>query len=105
MTELTEGAEPIAASALADAEQPADIPIPDEMVITLRKPVSLGGETWSTLSLREPTGAEWLLWDNLTGVEANIKAISTVSAVPEPVVRQIGVRDLQQATAFLNHFF
>lgn len=105
MTELTEGAEPVVATSLIDVEQPADTAIPDEMIITLRKPVALGGETYTALSLREPTGAEWLLWDNLTGVEANIKAISTVSAVPEPVVRQIGVRDLQQATAFLNHFF
>lgn len=79
--------------------------LPDELTITLRKPVKFGDATYATLELREPTGAEWLVWDKLTGVEANIKAIATVSGLPEGAVRQIGARDLVEAGRFIDHFF
>lgn len=77
---------------------------PDNLVIPLRKPVSLASETWSELRLQEPTAAQMLLWDKLSGVEADIKAVSVVSGLPEPAVRMIGARDLIQAGRFIASF-
>lgn len=77
--------------------------IPEELVITLRKPVTLG-DTYSELRLREPTASEWMQFDKLTGVEADIKSVSIVSGVPEPAVRLIGARDLLAASRYLARF-
>lgn len=74
------------------------------LTVTLRAPIELGGATYSELKLREPTAAEWTLWDKLTGVEADIKAVSVVSGVPEGIVRQIGTRDLAKAAGFIVLF-
>lgn len=84
---------------MADEQQLAD-----ELVITLRKPVEFAGESHTQLVLREPTGAEMLQWDRLSGVEADIKAVAIVSGLPEPVVKQIGARDLIQAGRYLAAF-
>jgi hypothetical protein len=78
--------------------------LPEEKTITLRKPVTLGSETWSSLTLREPTAAEWMQFDKLSGIEADIKAISLISGVPEPAVRQIGARDIIEASKYLAGF-
>lgn len=89
------------------AQQPdADAEL-DELVITFRKPIKLGdaGPSYESMTLREPTGAEWLQWDRLTGVESNLKAIEVISGLPAPVVKQIGSRDIVRATRFLDRFF
>jgi hypothetical protein len=79
--------------------------LPEELVIDLRKPVTLGGESWSTLVLREPTGAEWIEFGKTPGVEGNIKAIALISGVPLPAVKMVGVRDLKRGTEYLDRFF
>lgn len=87
------------------AQQPdADL---DELTITFRKPIKLGdnGPVYESMTLCEPTGAQWLLWDKLTGVEANLKAIEVVANLPAPIVKQIGSRDIIRATKFLDRFF
>jgi hypothetical protein len=81
-----------------------DDDIPDELTITLRKPVELAGITYAELKLREPTAAEWQQWDKLAGVAADIKAVSIVSGVPEPVVAKIGARDLTRAARYILRF-
>jgi hypothetical protein len=78
--------------------------IPEELIITLRKPVTLGSETYSQLILREPTASEWMQFDKLTGVEADILAVATVSGVPMPAIRMIGARDLIIASRYLANF-
>lgn len=78
--------------------------IPDELVITLRKPVTLGSETYTELKLREPTAAEMLQWDKLAGTEADIKAIAIVGGIPEPAARMIGARDMLQGARYIARF-
>ncbi len=77
---------------------------PDELTLTLRKPVEFAGETYRQLVLREPTAAEWMLWDKLSGVEADTMAVSTVAGMPLPAARMIGARDLVTASRFLANF-
>lgn len=84
-----------------EPETPAQ---PDELTITLRKPVMLGSETYTALELREPTAAQWQQWDKLDGVEADIKAVAIVSGVPETAVKMIGARDLTRASRFIAGF-
>lgn len=78
--------------------------IPEELTVTLRKPVELGSITYTELKLREPTADEWEQFDKLTGVSADIKALAIVSGVPEPAVRKIGARDLRKGSKFVASF-
>ncbi len=82
----------------------ASTDVPDELVITLRKPVTLGSETYTQLQLREPTAAEWEQWDKLDGVALDIKAVSVVSGVPLPAVQKIGARDLVIGARYIARF-
>ncbi len=79
------------------------VDIPDELVISLRKPVTLG-ETFTELTLREPTGAQMVEIDKLEGWAADIKAIALVSGLPEPAVKMIGARDIRTASKYLGSF-
>lgn len=78
---------------------------PEELVITLRRPVQLGDITYRELKLREPTAAEWAQWGGMTGPEADIKAVAIVSGLPEAVIRKIGVRDVTRAAGYIAGFF
>jgi hypothetical protein len=78
---------------------------PDELVITLRAPVTLGTETYSQLCLREPNAGEMIKLDKVSGWTANVKAISLISGVPELAVIKIGERDAQRAAEYLGRFF
>ncbi|RSU46345.1 phage tail assembly protein [Sphingomonas sp. S-NIH.Pt15_0812] len=80
-------------------DQPAD-----ELRVTLRKPITLGSQTYADLLLREPTAAEWQQWHRLEGVDADIMAISVVSGVPRPVIERIGTRDLLTAARYIARF-
>ncbi len=75
-----------------------------ERTITLRKPVVLG-ETYTELRLREPTATEWRAFDHLSGAAADMKAVATITGLPDVVVRQIGIRDLRTAARWLGRFF
>lgn len=77
---------------------------PGELLITLRKPVSLGGETYAVLRLREPTGDEVAQVESLSGTAADVMAISLIAGVPRSAVVQIGARDLVQAGEYIGAF-
>lgn len=86
-------------------ERAATPSLPDELTITLRKPVEHAGISYATMTLREPTGAQWLEWDKLDGLDRNLTAITVISGMPKPAVAKIGVRDLREAQDYLNAFF
>ena len=83
--------------AMADA-------MPDTRTLTLRKPVPFLDETVSTLDLREPRAGEMLQWAHLSGIEANIVAVSVVSGRPVSVIGQLVARDIIAAAEFVNAF-
>jgi hypothetical protein len=84
---------------------PADATPPDELVITLSKPVILGPLSCTELRLREPTGAEMIAVQAKEDWDHDCALIALVAGVPEPLVVKIGVADLYKARRFLNHFF
>ncbi|WP_174296537.1 phage tail assembly protein [Sphingomonas bacterium] len=79
-------------------------PIPDELVVHLRRPVRLGEVVYTELRLHEPTAADWTAFAKLSGVEGDVKAVSVIAAVPEAAVRQIGARDLLSAARYIGRF-
>lgn len=82
----------------------AAIEIPDQLTVNLRKPVSLGEETYDRLELREPTAAEWSQFDKVDGVDGDVLAISIISGVPRAAVAKIGTRDLLVGARYLARF-
>lgn len=78
--------------------------IPEQLVITLRKPVTLGDITYTELRLREPTVGEMIELGADEGWKADAKAIALISGVPEPAVRNLGVRDGKRASGYLARF-
>ncbi|MDR3408472.1 MAG: phage tail assembly protein [Methylovirgula sp.] len=85
---------------IAQIEQPSD-----ELLIMLKKPVILGGETYTEMRLREPTGAEMIACDTKRGWEHDVAVIALISGIPEPAAIKIGAGDLNRARKFLDHFF
>lgn len=79
--------------------------IPEQLIITLRKPVTLGDITYTELRLREPTVGEMIELGADEGWKADAKAIALISGVPEPAVRNLGVRDGKRAAEYLGRFF
>jgi hypothetical protein len=81
---------------------------PENKVITLRKPVTLKGDTVTTsvLELREPTVDELDRASQAgeTGYASNAALISFVAAVPLQVARSLGKRDYEEAVAYLTGF-
>lgn len=78
--------------------------LPETLTIPLREPLKLGEQSYAVLELREPTAAEMMQWDKLSGVEADARAISLVSGWPEPVVKQLRARDFIRASKFVASF-
>ncbi len=83
----------------------AEEAIPEELTITFRKEIVHASQTFTHIKLHEPTAGQWEEWDKLEGVAASRKAIATVAAVPEAVIKQMLVRDFRRATDYLNRFF
>ena len=77
--------------------------LPDQLTITLRKPVTLG-ETFTELRLTEPTGAQMLEIDKYRGVEADLMSLAIVSGIPLPAVKMIGARDIRAGSLYLASF-
>ncbi len=78
--------------------------LPEEKTITLRKPVSLGSETYTELRLREPTAGEWVQFSKYEAIEQDLMAVAVVSGVPRPALEKIGSRDLKEAAKFVANF-
>lgn len=80
--------------------------IPDELIIALRKPITLGEVVYDKLSLREPTAGE--LEKASTAATSNLGAImnliSAVAKVPRRVVESLGQRDFKEVSDFLDSF-
>ena len=80
---------------------------PDELVITLRKPVVVGDQVCDTLNLREPTAGEFEKFAKLASTNAAgaiLALISWVSGVAPPIVQKIPVRDMTRASEYLMGF-
>lgn len=74
----------------------------EQLVITLRKPVTLGEDSFSCLVLREPTGGEFLDITAVTGTTSDIVAVSRVAGVPQAVVRKIGAGHVLQGARWVG---
>ncbi len=73
-----------------------------EKTIKLRKPVVLGGVTYETLDLREPTAKELDKASRETSdVSAAICLISIVAKVPRGAIDNLCQRDFKECSDFL----
>lgn len=81
---------------------------PDTKTISLRKPITLKGDTVTTssLDLREPTVDELdrCAMVGETGYASNAALIAFVAGVPLPVARALGKRDYEEAVQYLTGF-
>lgn len=76
----------------------------EDLVITLPRPIDGAAGPVAQLVIREPTAAEILQWDKLSGAEADIKAISVVSGVPPSVVEKLPARAFYRAARRIGAF-
>ncbi|QJD91806.1 phage tail assembly protein [Duganella dendranthematis] len=84
---------------------------PDEITITLRKPVTVGktaksdGVTYDSLDLREPNAGELeKASKSATDIGVVLNLISLVAKVPRAVAEGLCQRDLKEASDFLARF-
>jgi hypothetical protein len=81
--------------------------LPEQLTLTLRKPITLGGDTIETLELREPNAAEYKKFTKQASsdpVGAMVALIAMVSGVAPPIIDRIGVRDMNAAGEYLMAF-
>lgn len=77
----------------------------EPLIIILGKPIDgPGGVVVTELAIVEPTAAQIAQWDKLTGVEADVMAISVVAGVPKAVVEKLPARAFYQAARRIGAF-
>jgi hypothetical protein len=78
----------------------------DQKVINLRKAVKLGDDTYTSITLREPTAGELerATRDGRAGLTVAIDLIAMVAAVPRKVIEGITGRDLREASDYIEGF-
>ena len=77
------------------------------MQIKLLKPVTYGGQTYETITLREPVARDLVLMEKHanTEIERAVWLISTLANVPIDVVYDFSMPDLKQAQGAITPFF
>ncbi|KMN32084.1 hypothetical protein VI26_18115 [Chromobacterium sp. LK1] len=82
--------------------------VPDELTLTLRKPIDFGGEQIHVLELREPTLDELEKFSKEYQKNGHIAGskflISLVSGHPVAAIGRIGARDYKAAEEYLANF-
>lgn len=77
----------------------------EQKVISLRKAIKFGEETYTSITLREPTAGEVKRsMDTGEGMGQLVALISAVAAVPFQVVEKMGFRDFKEAAAYVALF-
>lgn len=84
------------------------VELPDELELTLHKPVKVGDILYENITITEPIASQidrFSLDVNKFGaVSAQIKLISAVSKTPEAAIRQLAARDYKKAAEFVSAF-
>jgi hypothetical protein len=81
--------------------------VPDEMTITLRKPIVLQDRTISEITLSEPTAMQIQQVAKRAASDpagSNILLVSLVSGLTEPEVGKIKISDLNKGLKYLQVF-
>lgn len=76
----------------------------EDLTLTLAKPIDGPVGAIGQIVIREPTAAEIMQWDKLTGAEADVKAISVVAGVPMSVVEKLPARIFYRAARRIGAF-
>jgi hypothetical protein len=81
--------------------------LPDSKTIILRQPVVVGDQSYDSLDLREPTAGDFEKMTKLSASNpagALLQLIADVSGVALPIIKKIGVRDMNEAGEYLMGF-
>lgn len=77
----------------------------EELLLTLRKPVTLGTETWAELRLTEPTAGQLIRAGKAASPIEQVAALLHLNAaVPMAVVDRLAQRDFMAAADFFGRF-
>lgn len=85
--------------------KPEEPGLDEDLVIVFKKPIDgVAGQPIASIVIREPTAGEMLQWDRLSGVEADVKAISVVAGIPPVDVEKMTSRDFIRASRRIAAF-
>jgi hypothetical protein len=77
----------------------------DELTLTLRKPITIGTQTWTELHLTEPTAGQLIKAGKAaTSLEQVAMLIGLNAKVVPAVVEQLAQRDFADAANFFGRF-
>lgn len=79
--------------------------LPEVKTFPLRKPLNVGGDIKTELTLREPTAGEFEMAAKTGGVTGQIELISRQTAVPPDLIRTIPSRDFLKMSGYIDSFF
>ncbi|MDH4745822.1 phage tail assembly protein [Sphingomonas sp. CBMAI 2297] len=84
--------------------KPEEPGLDEDLVITFRKAIDGVAGPIASIVIREPTAGEMMQWDRLSGVEADVKAISVVAGIPPVDVEKLAARDFIRASRRIAAF-
>ena len=76
----------------------------EPLVIDLPKPIEGPAGPVTQIVISEPTAAQIVQWDKLSGTEADIVAISVCAGIPRAVVEKLPARPLYKAARRIGAF-
>jgi hypothetical protein len=81
--------------------------LPEQLTITLRKPVDLKDGKLEAIELREPNAGEFKRFTKRAESDAGaalVQLIAEVAGHPVPIIDRLGVRDMNEAAEYLMGF-
>jgi hypothetical protein len=79
--------------------------LPDEMTIALKKPVEVAGQTYTTLTFREPTAGQLKEASaTQTDMQGTFLLLALSAGVVPAVIDRLTARELKKAGAFVQSF-
>ena len=83
----------------------SDFPIPTELTITLRDPITFAKQDYTEFTVREPKGKQLVAASKAqTSMEGVMVLIQLTAGIPAGVVDQIPQTELQEADDFFASF-
>ena len=90
------------------SNESAAVDVPDQLTIILRKPVTLGSETYDSITVNEPTVGQIEAFakesDRVHPLQAMNNLVATVSGVNKAAINLMSARDGKKARDFLANF-
>lgn len=73
-------------------------------IVKLDEPLATDSGTIAELTIKEPTAGDLLKWDKLSGFEADVVAVATVTGILRPFIERLPANKVLEAAQIIGNF-